>query len=37
MIEMSDIHLQKFDQAIAKIAGFAHMDVAEAKELFICT
>ena len=32
MIEMSDIHLQKIDQAIAKIAGFAHMDVAEAKE-----
>jgi hypothetical protein len=32
MIEMSDIHLQKIDQAIAKIAGFAHMDGTEAKE-----
>jgi hypothetical protein len=32
MIEMSDIQLQKIDQAIAQIAGFARMDVEEAKE-----
>jgi hypothetical protein len=32
MIEMSDIQGQKIDQAIAQIAGFAHMDVEEAKE-----
>jgi hypothetical protein len=32
MIEMSDKHLQNIDQAIAKIAGFAHMNVEEAKE-----
>ena len=32
IIEISDKHSKKIDQAIAKIAGFAHMDVAEAKE-----
>ena len=29
---MTNKHLQKINQAIAKIAGFAHMDVEEASE-----
>jgi FtsZ-binding cell division protein ZapB len=32
MIETSDKHSQNIDQAIAQIAGLAHMNVEEAKE-----